>query len=601
MKLRKTLGVLLAGLASLAWAEGEEGEGQETQTPERTTATVVAGGTKTYTNPEHWDTGAVPNGYHVDVCLDGDPEVATRLDFTSTTKTLVATNGVVNIDEGDTLYIYSGYNGTDANLNLWTSCITNNGTITFGNVKKNNGDYHIRAYNSERVENYPSYNGPVGVITIQSMNYAGCDHYLYWLLDGSVNDGSISISASGAQYQYAGLSLEGAGTFTNNGTIRVKTTGSYYGEGKNNKPGASLLGLYGGDVLLTGKGAVVLDESERIEKSTQHSWVKLSGLTYNLVNDADHTIEGEGFIDNCRLINKGLIRSVGTTANLNIRIPDNRTSTTSCATNEVTGRIVAASEKGIYFNGSNNVSGSRPNWNTHFINLGLMEARTGSMIAFADGVNSTSGKTGDGDLGQTADYLKLWGRIAGGGLFKTIRPIHIMDGAKLMPGDLANDDGTGDSTCGTLSFATNLVLEAGVALAEGEGTTSGAITEFQCRKPEAGKYDSVWVNGDATVAGTLSFLEAPGSGTYPLFTATGTLTCDLKTLKIDCAQGVKAPKLKLVNSTYPVVEEVGVVDEEGNPVTDAETGLPVTETKTVDYPCQVLEATWLNGFTITVR
>ncbi|MGN0876184.1 MAG: hypothetical protein ACI4TC_02840 [Kiritimatiellia bacterium] len=74
-----------------------------------------------------------------------------------------------------------------------------------------------------------------------------------------------------------------------------------------------------------------------------------------------------------------------------------------------------------------------------------------------------------------------------------------------------------------------------------------------------------------------------------------------KTMKIECAQGVKAPKLKLVESTYPVEEEVGVVDGEGNPVMDAETGLQVTETKTVDYPCQRIEATWMNGFTITLR
>ena len=36
-----------------------------------------------------------------------------------------------------------------------------------------------------------------------------------------------------------------------------------------------------------------------------------------------------------------------------------------------------------------------------------------------------------------------------------------------------------------------------------------------------------------------------------------------KTMKVECAQGVKAPKLKLVESTYPVEEEVGVVDGEG--------------------------------------
>lgn len=591
MNMKLAGGILAVGLAALAsYADGDEPE-----VPARYTATVVPGGTKSYTNAEHWSPSGVPNGYHVDVRIDGDSSVATTLSFASGESKLTATNGVVNIDSGDTLSISTSYNNTGANMSLWTSCITNNGTITFGNVKKNNGDYYIHAYDSARDENYPSRNGRDGVININSMNAAGCDHYLYWLLDGSVNDGEITISAVGAQYQYAGLSLEGGGTFANNGTIRVKTTGSY----NDNRPGASILGLYGGDVQLTGTGKVVLDETERAENSTQHSWIRMSGITHNLVNDVRHTIEGEGYIDNCRLINMGLIKSVGTKANLNIRIPDHRTTTTACATNDVTGRIVADSSKGIYINGVNSVAGSRPNWNTRFVNLGLMEARTDSVIAFANGVNSTSGRTGDGDLSPTSgDYLKLWGRIAGGGRFQTIRPIHIMDGARLMPGDLANDDGTGDSTCGTLTFATNLVLEAGAALEEGEGVSSGAITEFQCVKTEAGRSDAVWVEGDLTVAGTLRFTAKPHSGTYRIFGATGALTCDVSSLTVECAPGVRAPHLKLVEGTYSV-EQPKLDGETGEPLVDDETGEPLTET--VQMPCRYLEATWANGLSVSIR
>ena len=106
-----------------------------------------------------------------------------------------------------------------------------------------------------------------------------------------------------------------------------------------------------------------------------------------------------------------------------------------------------------------------------------------------------------------------------------------------MPGDLANDDGTGDSTCGTLTFATNLVLEAGAALEEGEGVSSGAITEFQCVKTEAGRFDAVWVEGDLTVAGTLRFTAKPHSGTYRIFGATGALACDVSSLTVECAPG----------------------------------------------------------------
>ena len=210
MNMKLAGGILAVGLAALAsYADGDEPE-----VPERYTATVVSGGTRNYTNAEHWSPNGVPNGYHVDVRIDGVSTVATTLSFASGESKLTATNGVVNIDSGDTLSISTSYNNTGANMSLWTSCITNNGTITFGDVKKNNGDYYIHAYDSARDENYPSRNGRDGVININSMNASGCDHYLYWFLDGSVNDGAINICAVGAQYQYAGLSLEAGGTFT---------------------------------------------------------------------------------------------------------------------------------------------------------------------------------------------------------------------------------------------------------------------------------------------------------------------------------------------------------------------------------------------------
>ena len=381
----------------------------------------------------------------------------------------------------------------------------------------------------------------------------------------------------------------------NNGTILVKTTGEF----KSDRPGDAVLGLYGGSVLLTGSGSVKLDESANVEGSTVVPKLKLSSITDNLVNDTHHSIIGEGRIENCRFVNFGLIKAEGSVNRLSVQMPDHRTQTTDCATNAVSGRIVAASPHGIYFAGVSKNEGSHPNWNTHFVNLGLMEARTGSVIAFADGINSTSGKTGDSDLSPTSgDYLKLWGRIAGGGRFQTIRPIHIMDGARLMPGDLANDDGTGDSTCGTLTFATNLVLEAGAALEEGEGVSSGAITEFQCVKTEAGRFDAVWVEGDLTVAGTLRFTAKPHSGTYRIFGATGALTCDVSSLAVECAPGVRAPHLKLVEGTYSV-EQPKLDGETGEPLVDDETGEPLMET--VQLPCRYLEATWANGLSVSIR
>ena len=495
----------------------------------KTFVTVVPGGTRTYTNPEHWSAGFVPDGYEVDIRIDGDSTVATTLSFASGVSKLVATNGVVNIDSGDTLSISTSYNDTGANMSLWTSCITNNGTITFGNVKKNNGDYYIHAYDSARDENYPSRNGLDGVININSMNAASCDHYLYWLLDGSVNDGAITISAAGNQYQYAGLSLEGGGIFANNGTIRVKTSGTYNA----NKPGASILGLYGGDVLLTGSGKVVFEQTGI---STQHSWIKASGYLYNLVNDTGHTIEGEGIIDNCRLINKGLIKSVGENLELSVHIPI-RNATIYCATNAASGRIVAASSKGISFVGYHSNGESRSGRNTHFVNLGLMEARTGSVIAFANGVNSTSSTAGDSDLSPTSgDYLELWGTIAGGGEIRSNRAIYIGDGAILAPGDRTDDTWSAQSTCGTLSFMSNVVMRA------------NCTNEFQFAK--ADKFDSLHVGGTLKVDGTLKIVGKPHGGTFRMITSDNPITSDnekfFAAIDLSAAEGGSKPRLKYV-------------------------------------------------------
>ena len=590
MKTKLAYGILAAALVAIpAYGEGEEREGQEQQTPERTTATVVAGGTKTYTNADDWDLKEVPNGDHVDVVIDNNPEVNTTVNFNKEASNY--TCGVLRIDAGDKLNIGTGYSEGGTTLKLTGTCVTNHGEIAFGGVKKNSQHYYLD------VRLAPSYNGPTGKINITNPNYKGCKHALPWLLEGSVNDGQISISCSGHDPHAASLNLMGGGTFTNNGLIHLMVSGGYTGK----NPNGSNLTLQDAASTITGTGTVWLECPDRTEDCACNPVLKFAGWDKLFIHDSEHTVKGEGIVDNATIINHGLFKSEGAVRSLDLRMQYYRSAITVgetklAMTNMPNGRIVAASPKGVYL--SNN---SRPNWNTRFINLGLLEARTGSKISFAGGVNTTSGKTGDSDLNDyDGAYLELWGRIAGGGQFVTRRRIYIADGAKLMPGDLANTDGTGESTCGTITFP-RLVLRGPAAIADSEETTSGAITEFQCRKPEAGKYDSVWVNGDATVAGTLKFLENPSSGTYPIFTSTGTLTCDLKTLKVECSQGVKAPKLKLVESTYPVEEEVGVVDGEGNPVMDAETGLQVTETKTVDYPCQRIEATWMNGFTITLR
>ena len=511
-----------------------EGEIQEPAAPVRYTATIKPGGTKTYTNPEHWDTGKVPDGYHVDIRIDGDPTVATKLDII-VPNGVAFTNGSVTVDADDSLVVR--INDKAGNGHWWYStCITNNGSFEVSGSNGKN-DQKLNAYAYEA----PSYFGQDSITKV-SDGRQGCTHSLELMTDGTVNDGRIEASVSGAQYLRTYLYFHGDGVFTNNGFIDAYTTGNY----TSTKPGEMTVKFIG-NVVLDGDGVIQIDNDRRMPGATFSACLQGNGYDTYLTNGVNHTVQGNGWVGNAKLCNYGLIRALGTNTTMAVHITGMREHR-YVVTNNVTGRIVADGPSGLEF--KNN---SRPGWNTHFVNLGLLEARSGSCIRFADGVNSTSTQTGDSNLPTTSsDYLKLWGRIAGGGLFRTIRPIHIMEGAKLMPGDLANDDGTGESTHGVLSFATNLVLEA------------GAITEFQCRKPVEGKYDSVWVDGDATVAGTLRFLEQPKAGTYPLFTSTGTLTCDLAALKIELADGVRAPKLKVVDG-------------------------------------QRLEATWTGGFTVFVR
>ena len=135
MKTKLAYGILAASLVAIpAYGEGEEGEGQETQTPERMTATVVAGGTKTYTNADDWDLKEVPNGDHVDVVIDNNPEVNTTVNFN--TEASNYTCGVLRLDAGDKLNIGTGYSGGGTTLKLTGTCVTNHGEIAFGGVKR---------------------------------------------------------------------------------------------------------------------------------------------------------------------------------------------------------------------------------------------------------------------------------------------------------------------------------------------------------------------------------------------------------------------------------------------------------------------------------
>ena len=72
----------------------------------------------------------------------------------------------------------------------------------------------------------------------------------------------------------------------------------------------------------------------------------------------------------------------------------------------------------------------------------------------------------------------------------------------ISPGDSANDDGTGDSTIGTLNVEVDLIMGTSTELAYQFNGTGEAGTDYDC----------IAVNGSLTLDGTLDMLEGSGFG-----------------------------------------------------------------------------------------
>lgn len=183
---------------------------------------------------------------------------------------------------------------------------------------------------------------------------------------------------------------------------------------------------------------------------------------------------------------------------------------------------------------------------------------------------------------MTAAYLELWGTIAGGGEIRSNRAIYIGDGAILAPGDRTDDTWSAQSTCGTLTFMSNVVMRA------------NCTNEFQFVKP--GVFDSLYVGGTLKVDGTLKIVGKPHGGTFRMITSDNPITyADEKTffaaIDLSAAEGGSKPRLKSGSETKNVTVETGE--------TDPDTGDPITETveKTIYY----IEATFGDGFSIIIR
>jgi len=544
----------------------------------RKAITLVPGST-TFLSDSSWDVGVMPADKYTDVVIDGDDTVDSSVNF-STSASLSVTNGSLRVDAGDSVHTYITGSSQGVVLEWNVSVVTNRGSIQVDSGTKNNQNIYFSAKDG------PFLNAAGAVFSVLNPSWPTGNRTATFLLDGSRNDGFMQAGSNGKQYSYAQIFLSGTGTFVNDGTIYLYSEGTY----NSNKPGETALGFTSADggVLLTGSGLIRMDLDSRAPDGTQpvnfYGTAPASVFQTCLVNDSNHSIVGNGTIDKFHILNRGLIGSIGTNGYLSIACEYYGASARSVMTNDVGGRIVAGAGKGIRFVAkrvANGKSEEKSGWNARFLNLGLLEARAGSEIYFSPGVNSSSTSTGTSDLSLSTNPLELWGTIAGGGQFRSARPICIGDGAILSPGDLSNTNGTGTTTCGTLTFASNVVMRA------------GCTNAFQFARRD--RFDALHVGGTLKVDGTLKVVGKPHGGTYRMITSDFPIESDNETFFSDfdmsAADGARAPRLSSGSETVDVEVETGEVDEI--------TGEPVVATvqKTLYY----VEASFSDRFVITIR
>lgn len=538
-------------------------------------------GSKPFGADASWDIGVVPNDESTDILIDGNEGVNSAVSISGVNVTYYG--GSLEIDSGDSVTI-SDNNKSSTQINWWVSSVTNFGAITLSGVGRNGSNLAIHA------ADVPSLNAQGGTISlINTTGYRG-NRDISFKLDGSGNDGVINLQLSTGNQKYSSSSrlfLQGTGTFVNNGTINAWVTGDRVTSGTTVGSASILVQNADGDVTLSGNGLVRLDIDQR--KPDGNANDRLSGgdngFATRLINDSGHSIIGNGAVDSFAMLNKGLLSSMGTNGYLTVTVPF-WGSRQIAFTNVVGGRIVAGPGMGMRFTTKRWIEKDskyeeKGGWNGRFVNLGLLEARSEGVIVFAEGINSESESIAGSDLPLSGAQLELFGRVAGGGSIASQRMIKIGNGAILSPGDLANTNGTGVSTCGTLTFTGPLTL----------GDES--VSEFQFAK--ADKFDSLHVGGTLKVDGTLKIVGKPHGGTFRMITSDNPITSDnekfFAAIDLSAAEGGSKPRLKSGSETKNVTVETGD--------TDPDTGDPITETveKTIYY----IEATFGDGFSIIIR
>lgn len=421
MSLRQTVlpvGALACAIASVAHAANWTG------------GNLTGQAWETGTN---WDGGITPDAT-IDAVIDNDTNIATTLVYTINVSTLREVKDLV-VDSGDALTINKvTVNGAAFTVN---GNLRNSGNLTLGGSGTTGS--HGNTFTVSVLGSGGIINSTGATLTLDSLTSYRRANSIYNVPADNTNAGTIYVrnrSSEGGGKVRLALNGTGTQTFTNDGSINI--------EGRSNTAGGGTpsahIGPSSANLALTFGGSGLLTLSSRLGDRTD-SYAMLSGLATgtSVTNGASHTIAGNGYIGATSpntagsgnsislyllssFTNNGLVKSQPS-AGSNWTTPT--LSISSPATNQSGARMIATGGSVL------NVAGSS------FTNNGLLEARTNGSVAI-----------------DSATQV-LNGTIAGGGTYTSAM---VLSAATFSPGDLANADGTGASTVGTITVDNTLTL-----------------------------------------------------------------------------------------------------------------------------------------------
>ena len=460
--------------------------------------TLVPGST-TFLNDSSWKSGSMPSDEFVDVLIDGDAETASSVTLAAPTATTYS-YGALTVDDGDSIKITKSVSGS-ATIKFLS--LANDGTVNVNGHAGGNAQSVSATFVAGVVNN--------GVINVNGSGSRNRTITNLSLPPDFVNNGTINVIQPSSDRNQAHCYIKRYGEAQNNGKIVLRLTGT-----TSSTTNARLViddATANGFFSFLGNGSIVLEEGERTPGLSGLMIMTSNQNSATVTNGVNHTIEGAGLLEKFALANDGLVLATGERLPLRVESAT-REHYGQTMVNTVNGRFVASGRAGLCL-GENTAKNSR------FLNYGLIEARSGSFVEFRTGLTDQLTKEGENGIIPTTTPTLQGGRWAGGGEFRIPRPLTLTVNSVIAPGDLANtlaEDGetviygTGESTCGTLTFTNSLTMNA------------GTVCEFQFQKKD--KFDSLHVGGTVKVDGTLKIVGQPRGGTYRMITSDNPITSE---------------------------------------------------------------------------